>query len=216
MARDLCSRMGMVLGVLFLGVFGGCSGSAGASDRTAPTVYLDPALNGAARTDSTRQRGPTVGTGARKLAFVAQGTGLRPGSGSDQERKLAMSQAAIIDALGDAVAESRRLAGQPSDEFTSDLGPRASISRRGGDAGETELRLMTAGGMRTLLTRGGVLQSRPCDLATIQRAMQATGGQYALLSVEESTGGSECVASVARYELDATAIAKGSTPDTAR
>ncbi len=166
-------------------------------------------MNGAARTDSAKQRGEGLGTGARKLAFVSQGTGRRPETGSEQERKLAMSQAAIIDALGDAVAETRRLAGQPSDDFTCDLGPRVVISRHGGDSGETELRVMTSSSTRTLRTRGGVLQHRPFELATIQRAMEATDGQYALLSVEQSTGGEECVASVARYDLNATAVAKG-------
>jgi hypothetical protein len=86
-----------------------------------------------------------------------------------------------------------------------------SITRRGGDAGETELRLAGSGGVRTLKTRGGVLQHRPFELATIQRIMQGTDGQYALLAVEQSGGGEECVASVARYDTGGTAVASGSS-----
>lgn len=194
-----------VVGLAFLV---GCSDSKAGGSRPAPTVYLDPALNGAARAGGGPQRETPVPE-VRKLTFVAQGTGRRPETGNEQERKLAMSQAAIIDALGDAVAESLRMAGQPSGDFTSELGPRVSITRHGGESGETVLRLMSANGTRTLRTQGGVLQHRPFDLATIQRIMEATDGQYSLLSVEQSAAGDECVASVARYESGATAIAKG-------
>jgi len=216
MSKFLCFNrvVGWVAAVALFWCAEGCSDSTSSSSRgsrSAPTVYLDPAMNGAARGDSTRAHGAALATSERKLSFVALGTGRRPATGSEQERKLAMSQAAIIDALGGAVAESRRLSGLSVDDFSCDLGPRVSIIRRGGEAGEIELRLAGSGGVRMLKTRGGVLQQKPVDLATIQRVMDATGGQYALLSVEQSAIGDECVASVARYEMGATVVAAGAS-----
>lgn len=213
MARDLCSWMGMVLRMFLLSVLTGCSGPGA---KVTPTVCLDPAANGAASGGAIPQRSDSSRRETGRLAFVSHGVGLPPTIGGEQERRLAMSQAAIIDALGEAVAESRRLAGQPAGDFSCELGPRVSIRRRGADTKETELCVSTTRGTKTLRTRHGVLQDKPCDLATLERIMEATGGQYALLSIEQSAGGTECIASVARYEPDMTVIAKRSEAEGAR
>ncbi|MCK6457503.1 MAG: hypothetical protein L6Q92_13365 [Phycisphaerae bacterium] len=185
---------------------GGCSyfkrDSKPAADKSAaaPTVYINPMKNGAAAAPTglaSEQRREEHA----QLSFVVQASAHAPDAGSPQERKLAMSQAAMVEALAAGVIESRQREGQPIADFQAQLSPQLSMRVRttGDGRRDIELRLKRSGRSAVFHVIGGVLQHPPYDLDSVRRVFDETRGRFALLSTEESIDGRECFASVACY-----------------
>ena len=164
---------------------------------------MDSSKNGAAVGSGSAAQSPK-GDAVRRLAFVVHAVGRPPGTGSEYERSLAMSQAAVIEALGAVVAESLRLSGARSDQFVTTIGRDMTLSFQPLADGVQDVlvRAKVGGRVVVMRSRGGVLQHPPCDLATIEHILDATDGRYALLSSEPSFTGDECVAAIACYELN--------------
>jgi len=161
---------------------------------------MNPAQNGAA----SRDAGPDDGipAGERKLSFVVQATGQRPIAGDEQQQRLSMSQAAIIEALGSAVAKSRRQQGQSFDQFSAPIGRGVTLTYRAlAESGrDVEIKAELDGRAVVLHSSDGHLDHPPCAAGTIERIIRSTNGRFALLSCEPSLIGEEATATVACYQ----------------
>ena len=179
----------------------GCGTPHTSSSVTRTTaVTMDPAQNGAASSGAESDGG--VAPGDRKLSFVVQATGQRPIAGDEQEQRLAMSQAAIIEALGSAVAQSRRQQGQNCDQFSAKIGRGVTLTYRSLPEGrrDVEIKAELDGRVVVVHSSDGHLDHPPCAAGIVERIVKATNGRFALLSCEPSLIGEEATATVACYQ----------------
>src|ERR1044071_8856147 len=106
MNTKLALRCGILLSVVGLGLSGGC---AGPDNRKATR---DTSSNFAVRIDHPCDDAAAGGTAGRKearsMAFEITGFAPSGSSKNSAEQKAAVTQAAVIDALTQAVIESRR------------------------------------------------------------------------------------------------------------
>ncbi|MFQ5429066.1 MAG: hypothetical protein ACE5E1_02045 [Phycisphaerae bacterium] len=164
-------------------------------------VRLDRGDNGAA-VHSTAGPSERDRLQPRRLAFEITGFASgAPDGATQQEQRAAARQAAIIDALGCAVIESRRSRGLSVDDFTATLGPRLTLTHRTTDDGnEFEVRLTTRGLEKVLIVRNGVLQDLPNDFDLIHEVFAATHGEFSLLGAEPlGASGRQYAATVGCY-----------------
>jgi len=170
------------------------------SGTTAELVSMDPSRNGAASANADSVGG--IPPGNQKLSFIVQATGQRPIAGDEQEQRLAMSQAAIVEALGTAVAQARRQQGQAFDQFSAPIGRGTTLTYRLlADGGrDVEIKAEFDGRSVVLHSSDGHLNHPPFASVTIERIFKSTNGQFALLSCEPSLIGEEATATIACYQ----------------
>ncbi len=194
----------LTLGISFLGSFAlaGCGSphAKSGSGTTAELVSMDPSRNGAASADAESAAG--IPLGSQKLNFIVQATGQRPIAGDDQEQRLAMSQAAVVEALGTAVAQARRQQGQTFDQFSAPIGRGTTLTYRlQADGGrDVEIKAELDGRSVRLHSSDGHLNHPPYAPGTVERVIKSTNGRFALLSCEPSLIGEEATATIACYQ----------------
>ncbi len=166
-------------------------------------IYLDPSRNGAVSGRPDESAGGRRTATAGGLTFVVQGSAPPSPAGVRSERRPAMTQAAVLDALAAAVIESRRAAGLPTGAFEARLGPHVLLEYKPTPAGGRDVRvqLVSRGRTTALHARDGVLQHPPYDLGVVQRVFDDTNGRYALLDARQAPARDGCIASVACYDL---------------
>lgn len=197
----MSSRFTLLISFLGSIAITGCGSpqSTSSSGTTAELVSMDPSRNGAASADAEPVGG--ISPGDKRLNFIVQATGQRPIVGNEQEQRLAMEQAAIVEALGTAVAQARRQQGQSFDQFSAPIGRGTTLTFRLLADGErdVEIKADLDGRAVVLHSSDGHLNHPPFAPGTIERVIKSTNGRFALLSCEPSLIGEEATATIACY-----------------
>jgi len=136
----------------------------------------------------------------RSLAFEVTGFAPNAAAGSNgSDQKAAVTQAAVIDGLAQAVIESRRNHGQPTADFTVKISPRLTLTHRQiGNGYEVEATLVARGVDTTFVVKNGVLQHPPHELKLLRQLFDESRGEFELLATRWESGG--CQSRVACYE----------------
>lgn len=135
----------------------------------------------------------------RSLAFEVTGFAPSAAAGTASDQKAAVTQAAVIDGLAQAIIESRRNRGEPTADFTVKLSPRLTLTHRQmGEGYEVEATLLSRGVDTTFVVKNGVLQHPPQELRLLRQLFDESRGEFELLATRWEAGG--CQARVACYE----------------
>lgn len=184
-------------------VLAGCGDQQAASrpvSEEAPLkVRIDRADNGAA---SPRGGRTSAQMRPRTFAFEMTGIGKMSRVESSAEDRAAAAQAAIIEALCNALMESRGADPRSASPFVAEFGPRLKVTRNvTPDGVRTSVRLVARGIETLFVAIDGRLQHEPHNLRLVQQIFEATNGEFSLLATAWPLAAGESVATVAHYHL---------------
>jgi hypothetical protein len=140
---------------------------------------------------------------ARRFSFLVTGFGVEPPGGNPVDRKAAAIEAAIVDALGQAVREAQRdpKTGRAPIEYKMDLGPGLTIyGQLVGGAPQTVIVLDRRGRTYEFCSRSGVLAHPPYDARVVQQVFAATQGRFVLQATRATEEPGRYSADVGYYQ----------------
>ena len=201
----------------------GCSNSA---SKTKPTgesindhfgVRVDRSENGAALQAPGGQDSDSI-IPQREFAFSVVGSAPVSTTLLSPEGRSAASQAAIIEALGSAIRETRKARGRSTTDFTAKIGDRLTFTQKtDGDSRESTVCLTYRGVENTIVVRDGVLRQPPVDFRLIRQLFAETNGEFSLLGTDRTSPDGIVLATVGCYvpagfsdELTPQNVAQGS------
>ncbi len=182
------------------------------------TIHIDRGNNGAVKGTGSRREDRRTPM-PRIMAFEMSGTVEKPPADAEADRHAAAKQAAIIEAFAGALIEARRSRGQPTADFSAQMGPRLTVCHQSLEPGHAiEVRLTSRGVETVFAVRDGELQHPAHDFALVRRLFAETNGEFSLLGAGATTLSDQYIATVACYQprvMDAALAGSGATSDDA-
>jgi len=180
-------------------------------------VRVDRSENGAALEGPAGHTSDSIAP-PREFAFSVVGSAPVSTTLLSPEGRSAASQAAIIEALGSAIRETRKARGRSTTDFTAKIGDRLTFTQKtDGDSREITVCLTYRGVENTIIVRDGVLRQPPVDFRLIRQLFAETNGEFSLLGTDRTSPDGVVLATVGCYvpagfsdELTPRNIAQGS------
>lgn len=183
----------------------GCSESASDTKPTGESlndhfgVRVDRSENGAALQGPTSPDSDSIIL-QREFAFSVVGSAPVSTTLLSPEGRSAASQAAIIEALGSAIRETRKARGRSTTDFTARIGDRLTFTQKtDGDSTESTVCLTYRGVENTIIVRDGVLRQPPVDFRLIRQLFEETNGEFSLLGTDRTSPDGIVLATVGCY-----------------